>query len=48
MIEDEMGVWHHWLNGQGSEQALGVGDGQGSLVYTMGGRVGHDWAAEQT
>ena len=24
--------WHHWLNGLESEQALGVGDGQGSLV----------------
>ena len=28
----EMGVWHHWLNGQEFEQALGVGDGQGSLA----------------
>ena len=24
--------WHHWLNGPKSEQALGVGDGQRSLV----------------
>ena len=24
--------WHHQLNGYGFEQALGVGDGQGSLV----------------
>ena len=24
--------WHHWLNGHEFEQALGVGDGQGSLV----------------
>ena len=24
---------HHRLNGHGFEQALGVGDGQGSLVY---------------
>ena len=23
--------WHHWLNGLEFEQALGVGDGQGSL-----------------
>ena len=30
--EDEMVVWHHWLNGHKFEQALGVGDGQGSLV----------------
>ena len=25
--------WHHQLNGHEFEQALGVGDGQGSLVY---------------
>ena len=30
--EDEMIGWHHWLNGHEFEQALGVGDGQGSLV----------------
>ena len=30
--EDEMVGWHHRLNGHGFEQALGVGDGQGSLV----------------
>ena len=24
--------WHHWLNGHESEQTLGAGDGQGSLV----------------
>ena len=24
--------WHHHLDGHESEQALGVGDGQGSLV----------------
>ena len=30
--EDEMVGWHHWLNGHEFEQALGVGDGQGSLV----------------
>ena len=24
--------WHHWLDGQESEQAPGVGDGQGSLA----------------
>ena len=24
--------WHHWLNGREFEQALGVGDGQESLV----------------
>ena len=29
--EDEMVGWHHWLSGHEFEQALGVGDGQGSL-----------------
>ena len=29
--EYEMVGWHHWLDGHESEQALGVGDGQGSL-----------------
>ena len=33
MTEDKMVGWHHWLNGNESEQALGVGDGQGSLMY---------------
>ena len=32
MTEDEMVVWHHWLDGHEFEQALGVGDGQGSLA----------------
>ena len=32
MTEDEMVGWHHQLNGHEFEQALGVGDGQGSLV----------------
>ena len=27
-----MAGWHHQLNGHKFEQALGVGDGQGSLV----------------
>jgi len=30
--EDEVVGWHHRLNGHEFEQALGVGDGQGSLV----------------
>ena len=30
--EDEMVGWHHWLNGNKSEQAPGDGEGQGSLV----------------
>ena len=32
MTEDEMVEWHHQLNRPKSEQALGVGDGQGSLA----------------
>ena len=31
--EDEMAGWHHWLNGHGFGWTLGVGDGQGGLVY---------------
>jgi len=33
MTEDEMIGWHHWLNGHEFEQAPGVGEAQGSLVY---------------
>ena len=31
MTEGEMVEWHHQINGREFEQALGVGDGQGSL-----------------
>ena len=31
--EDEMPGWHHWLHGHEFEEALGDGDGQGSLVF---------------
>ena len=31
--EDEMVVWHCWLSGHELEQALGFGEGQGSLAY---------------
>ena len=31
MTEDEMVRWHHCLKEHEFEQALGVGDGQGSL-----------------
>ena len=55
--EDEMVGWHHWLNGHEFEQALRVGDGQGSLVCCKESqrvgqvqrvikRVGHDWVTE--
>ena len=32
MTEDEMAGWHHQLNGHEREQALGDGEGRGSLV----------------
>ena len=37
MTEAEMVGWHHLLNGHAFEQALGVGDGQGSLVSAVHG-----------
>ena len=33
MTEDEMVGWHHGLNGHEFEQALGHGEGQGSLAF---------------
>ena len=33
MTEVEMFGWHHRLDGREFEQALGDGDGQGSLAY---------------
>ena len=46
--EDEMVRWHHQCEGHKFEQALGVGDGQGSLACCSpwGCRVVHDWATE--
>ena len=44
-------ILHHQLHGHEFEQALGVGDGQGSLVcgQSMGlQRVRHDWVIELT
>ena len=32
MTEDAMVGWHQWFNGHEFEQALGIGDGQGSLA----------------
>ena len=44
MTEDEMVGWHHQFNGREFEQALGVSEGQRSLVCRNPGlqRVGHD------
>ena len=33
VTEDEMGGWHHQLNGLEFEQTAGDGEGQGSLMY---------------
>ena len=48
MTEDEMVGWHHRLSGHEFEWILGVGDGQGGLVYCSpwGHRVRHNWATE--
>ena len=49
MTEDEIVGWHHRLDGHEFEQAPGVGDGQGSVLQSMGlQRVGHDCATELT
>ena len=49
MTEDEMVGWHHWLDGHEFEQALGDGEGLGSLACcsSQGCRVGHTWETEQ-
>ena len=41
--------WHHWLDGHECEQALGVGDGQGSLACSVHGVTKHwTWLSEWT
>ena len=40
MTEDEMAGWHHQLDGYEFEQALGVGDRQGSLMCCRPGMLG--------
>ena len=42
ITEDEMVEWHHQLNGQEFEQALGVGNGQGSLAWC------NPWACKES
>jgi len=42
MTEDEMVGWHHRLDGHEFEQVMGVGDGQGSLVW------GSPWGCKET
>ena len=48
MTEDEMVEWHHWLNVHELEEALGVGDGERSLVCCnpWGCRVRPNWATD--
>ena len=49
MTNNEMVGWHHQFNGHESEQAAGVGDGQGSLACcNLWGRkrIRHNWATE--
>ena len=36
MTTDEMGGWHHQLNGHGFGQTPAVGDGQGGLAAVHG------------
>ena len=40
--QDEMGGWHHWLDGHESEWTPGVGDGQGGLVCC------HPWGRRES
>ena len=48
MTEDQMVGWHHQLNGQEFEQALGDGEGQESLESVVHGiTVRHDWVTKQ-
>ena len=37
MTEDEIAGWRHQLNGHEFEQALGDGEGQGSLAFCFHG-----------
>ena len=50
MTEDEMVGWHHQLDGHEFDQALEVGEEQGSMSCFSpweSQRVGHDLATEQ-
>ena len=50
MTEDEIVGWHHRLSSREFEQALGFGDGQGSLACCSPWcrRVRHNWVTELT
>ena len=48
MTENEMVGWHHQLNGHEFEQALGDGEGQGSLAcYSPRGHKESDTTEQQ-
>ena len=47
MTEDKMIEWYQRLNGREFEQALGYGEGQGSLVCLGLQRAGCDLVTEQ-
>ena len=47
MIENEMVGWHHQLDEHEFEQALGVGDGQGSLLCCSPGSCKDLYTTEQ-
>ena len=49
ITEDEMVGWHHRCNGHEFEQALGVGDGQGSLLcFSPWGCKELEWMSDCT
>ena len=43
MAKEEMVGWHHRLDWHEFEQASGVGDGQGSLAFSVHG-ITKNWA----
>ena len=48
MTEDEMGGWHHQLNGHALEQTPGGSEGQGSLVCCSSWEIDGKTVARQT
>ena len=46
MTEDEMGGWHHQLNGHELQEAPGYGEGQGSLMC-CGPWVAKNWIQQR-
>ena len=47
--ENEMGEWHHWLNGHEFEQTPWDGEGQGSLAcYSHGVVKSQTWLRDWT